>query len=278
MRDGHFITDYHCHSTVSPDGHNTMREMALAAVDAGVDDLCFTDHVEPLPWVKWNEPALPKGSYDWDKMLRQFAEAREAVAGRMTLRMGAELGECTFALDVMDSFLDAAPPLDFTIGSVHTFRMADGSINDLCWIRSGEESVWLDTCERYFTEMERLLDWGRFEVLGHLTLPQRYAWERHGLALELDGFEERIRCILRRAIERGIGIECNTNRGNRPLPDAKWLRIYHELGGELITLGSDAHSPAHISCAMVERQELLKECGLRYFATYEQKKPVFHKI
>ena len=50
MRNGHFITDYHCHSTVSPDGHNTMREMAEAAVRLGVDDLCFTDHIEPLPW------------------------------------------------------------------------------------------------------------------------------------------------------------------------------------------------------------------------------------
>ena len=278
MRNGHYITDYHCHSTISPDGHNTMREMAEAAAAAGVDELCFTDHVEPLPWVKWNEPPLARHSYDWSAMTRQFREAQEALGGRIALRMGAELGECTFALDVMDSFLDDAPPLDFTIGSVHTFRMADGAINDLCWIKSGEEAVWYDACERYFDEMERLLDWGRFQVLGHLTLPQRYAEEMHGLMLDLGRFEERIRSILKRAIEKGIGIECNTNRGNRPLPDEKWLRIYHELGGELITLGSDAHTPEYIACAMVERQELLKACGLRYFTTYEQKKPSFHKI
>lgn len=65
MRNGHFITDYHCHSTVSPDGHNTMREMAEAAVRLGVDDLCFTDHIEPLPWDRWNEPPKEKHSYDW---------------------------------------------------------------------------------------------------------------------------------------------------------------------------------------------------------------------
>ncbi len=278
MRNGHYITDYHCHSSISPDGHNTMREMAEAAARAGVDDLCFTDHVEPLQWVSWNDPPREKGSYDWDAMLRQFREAQEAVGGRIRLRMGAELGECTFALDVADSFLDAAPALDFTIGSVHAYRLDDGTINDLCWIESGEESVWLDACERYFDELERLLDWGRFEVIGHLTLPQRYAKEMHGLDLKLNRYEERIRHILTRAIEKGIGIECNTNRGNQPLPDAKWLRIYRELGGELITLGSDAHTPEFISRAMEQRQELLKECGLRYFATYEKKKPSFHKI
>ena len=77
MRNGHFITDYHCHSTVSPDGHNTMREMAEAAVRLGVDDLCFTDHIEPLPWDRWNEPPKEKHSYDWAPMLAQFREAQE---------------------------------------------------------------------------------------------------------------------------------------------------------------------------------------------------------
>ena len=113
MRNGHFITDYHCHSTVSPDGHNTMREMAEAAVRLGVDDLCFTDHIEPLPWDRWNEPPREKHSYDWAPMLAQFREAQEAVGDRIKLHMGTELGECSFAPDVADSFLDDAPPLDF---------------------------------------------------------------------------------------------------------------------------------------------------------------------
>ena len=134
MRNGHFITDYHCHSTVSPDGHNTMREMAEAAVRLGVDDLCFTDHIEPLPWDRWNEPPKEKHSYDWAPMLAQFREAQEAVGDRIKLHMGAELGECSFAPDVADSFLDDAPPLDFTIGSVHCYRTASGEVNDLTWI------------------------------------------------------------------------------------------------------------------------------------------------
>ena len=169
MRNGHFITDYHCHSTVSPDGHNTMREMAEAAVRLGVDDLCFTDHIEPLPWDRWNEPPKEKHSYDWAPMLAQFREAQEAVGGRIKLHMGAELGECSFAPDVADSFLDDAPPLDFTIGSVHCYRTASGEVNDLTWITSTDPAVWYAACESYFEEMEKLIDWGRFQVLGHIT-------------------------------------------------------------------------------------------------------------
>ena len=233
MRNGHFITDYHCHSTVSPDGHNTMREMAEAAVRLGVDDLCFTDHIEPLPWDRWNEPPKEKHSYDWAPLLAQFREAQEAVGDRIKLHMGAELGECSFAPDVADSFLDDAPPLDFTIGSVHCYRTASGEVNDLTWITSTDPAVWYAACESYFEEMKKLIDWGRFQVLGHITLPLRWAKELRGVELDFDRYEEQLRHVMRRAIEKGLGIECNTNRGHLPLPDGKWLRLYHELGAEL---------------------------------------------
>ena len=202
-----------------------------------------------------------------------------SIPERATIaNMGAELGECSFAPDVADSFLDDAPPLDFTIGSVHCYRTASGEVNDLTWITSTGPAVWYAACESYFEEMEKLIDWGRFQVLGHITLPLRWAKELRGVELDFDRYEEQLRHVMRRAIEKGLGIECNTNRGHLPLPDGKWLKMYHELGGELITLGSDAHTPEYISCAMEERQELLKDCGLRYFATYDRKKPIFHKI
>ena len=86
------------------------------------------------------------------------------------------------------------------------------------------------------------------------------------------------RSVFRALIENGCGIECNVNRGNTPLPDAKWLRLYHELGGEIITIGTDAHTPEFVGMRARETQELLKSCGLNYVCTFEKKKPVFHKI
>ena len=91
-----------------------------------------------------------------------------------------------------DSFLDDAPPLDFTIGSVHCYRTASGEVNDLTWITSTDPAVWYAACESYFEEMEKLIDWGRFQVLGHITLPLRWAKELRGVELDFDRYE---RCV-----------------------------------------------------------------------------------
>ena len=119
---------------------------------------------------------------------------------------------------------------------------------------------------------------GGFTVLGHLTLPLRYFNEMRGLHTSFDPYEAEIREILKTLIENGRGIELNVNRGNTPLPDAKWLRIYRELGGELITLGTDAHSPEHVGRFIRERQTLLKECGFTRFCTFEKQMPVWHAL
>ena len=145
-------------------------------------------------------------------------------------------------------------------------------------MESDDPTRWDWIAGRYLDELEKMVSWGRFTVLGHLTLPERYAWERHQVPLSFDRYEERLRAILKAAIDRGLGIELNSNRGNAPLPGEKWLKIYRELGGEIITLGSDAHRPAHIACAMEERQELLKACGFDAFCAFDAGQPVFHKL
>ena len=90
------------------------------------------------------------------------------------------------------------------------------------------------------------------------------------------GFE--VADILERLIDKGLGIELNTNRGANPLPDEPWLRLYRDLGGEIITMGSDAHTPEFIGCAMEECQELLRACSFRCFTTFEAQQPIFHKL
>ena len=88
----------------------------------------------------------------------------------------------------------------------------------------------------------------------------------------------RLREIFRSLIDKGLGIEVNTNRGGTPLPDGKWLRLYRELGGELVTLGTDAHSADFVGCAIRERQALLRECGFARFCTFAGQKPVWHEL
>lgn len=107
--------------------------------------------------------------------------------------------------------------------------------------------------------------WGKFSVLGHLTLPLRYLNEKRGFHLTFDGFEAEVEAIFRALIENGCGIEINTNRGNDPLPGEKWLRMYRQLGGEIITLGSDAHSPNFVAAPSGSARNCCVRADLRVF-------------
>ena len=145
-------------------------------------------------------------------------------------------------------------------------------------IEKNSETYYHRVIDSYLEDVLRLARWGRFSVLGHLTLPLRYMNENLGEQMTFDGHYDQCREIFRALIESGCGIECNTNRGNVPLPDAPLLKLYRETGGEIITIGSDAHSAEYVGCCVRETQALLRTCGFRYFCTFEGGKPTFRKL
>lgn len=270
-----YLADYHTHSSISPDGRYTMTEMALAAAEQGFDEICLTDHVEPISWGTVCLRPLP---YDWAAMERQFHQARDALGGRIRLRLGIELGDAVQDFDHTARLLSDAPPLDFVIASVHMLSPAMGN-RDLYFFDPRDEETAHAGIRDYLARVEKLVEWdGAFSVLGHLTLPLRYLNELRGFHLTFDGYEAEVERIFRRLIEKGRGIELNTNRGNAPLPDEKWLRMYRDLGGEIITIGSDAHTTAQVGCAVRENRELLKKCGFTKFATFEKMEPIWHPL
>lgn len=109
-----YLADYHVHSTCSPDGHQTMAQAAEAAVRQGLNELCITDHVDTLYW----DDFRPRWDFDWDEARRQFREAQALWGDRITLRLGAELGDAQYGFDRAVHMMDGAP-VDFVIGSVH---------------------------------------------------------------------------------------------------------------------------------------------------------------
>ena len=269
-----YLADYHNHSRMSPDARSPMTEMAEAAIAAGLDELCFTDHVEPIVW---GTTKLRQDPYDWDALVREYRTAREALGDRITLRLGMELGDAPWSFVHTEKMIADAPELDFVIGSVHMLSEKFNGV-DLYYFDPKDDDEARAGMADYLRQVRRLAEWGRFNVLGHLTLPLRYLNENRGFHLTFDGFEDKIEDILRTLIGKGLGIELNTNRGNTPLPDEKWLRMYRSLGGEIITLGTDAHTPDYVGCAVRERQELLKECGFTRFCTFEKRQPIWHEL
>ena len=267
-----YLADYHVHSTCSPDGHQTMAQAAEAAVRQGLRELCITDHVDTIHW----GTLAPRDDFDWEESRRQFHEAQALWGDRITLRRGAELGEAQLSFDRADRLL-AGEELDFVIGSVHLSGKKFANM-DLYYIEKGSEAYYDSVIDSYLDDVLALARWGRFQVLGHLTLPLRYINEHHGEHMTFRRHMDRVEEIFRAIIPQGVGIECNTNRGHTPLPDAEILTLYRRLGGEIITIGTDAHTPEFVGMRARETQELLKSCGLNYVCTFEKKKPVFHKI
>ena len=250
-----------------------MTEMAEAAIRQGLQEICFTDHVEPI----WFGSTAPRKTYDWAPLTEEFRAAQAAVGDRIRLRLGVELGDAVWDLDRSEAIMARAPALDFVIGSIHILsERMDG--RDLYSLAPRDEAETRACLADYLGQIQRLARWGGFHVLGHLTLPLRYLNENRGMHVSFDGFEAEMEAIFRTIIPKGIGIELNTNRGNTPLPDAKWLKLYRGMGGEVITLGTDAHAPAAVGCAIREGQALLRECGFRRFCTFRQGQPVWHDL
>ena len=269
-----YLADYHVHSSCSPDGHLTMSQMAEEGIRRGLDEICFTDHVDTFVW---GTDQL-RTSYDWAALQAQYDEAVKQYGQRIALKLGAELGEAYLDFSCAEGLMKGAPELDFIIGSVHMSRDDRGRF-DLFFIDGDRDDAYYHAViDAYLEEELKLARWGQFSVLGHLTLPVRCINEMRHKAISFRPHMAQIEEILRTIIPKGIGIECNTNRGNTPLPDADILKLYRSLGGEIITLGSDAHVMNHLGCAIPARQELLRDCGFRYFTTFDRMKPSFQAL
>ena len=267
-----YLADYHTHCVWSMDAKVPMAQMALAAADKGFDEICFTDHVEPFESGSWEHNV-----YDFAALDREYEEARAAVGDRILIRRGVELGEAPRDFQWCEEALRQLGELDFVIGSIHQLSEKFGC-QDLLYASTADPELSKRQIRDYLEVVLKQAHWGNFCVQGHLTLPLRYMNElRHG-HMTFDGFEAEVEEIFHVLIPKGLGIELNTNRGHTPLPDEKWLRLYRRCGGEIITLGTDAHTPEYVGCCIRERQELLKECGFKAFCTFEKRKPIFHDL
>jgi histidinol-phosphatase (PHP family) len=240
--------------------------MAQAALEAGMDELCLTDHCDLL-----SESGKLDLSFRWEPIEEQLALARPKFQGKLPIRMGLELGEPWEAPEFSQK-LYAHPGLDLVLGSVHNLSSADGG-QDFYFVDYKTEDDCYYVLDRYFACMEALAAMDCYDVLSHIIYPLRYMNGRDGNHATLDRYEGQLRRILTTVVDKGKAIECNTCRG-RTVADWRWvLELYKDCGGTLITLGSDAHEPAHVGKGIPEAARLLKEIGFPAIAVYENHRP-----
>ena len=267
------LADYHVHCSCSADCDTPPEAQVQAALACGLDELCFTDHVDMANRAGVIGPPV----FDWTENRRIHLELQEKYGHRLALPLGAELGVAHLDLDMANRYLDAVPEIDFVIASQHHVSPRCGGIDlwDYTFPAGKTETMLAD----YFEDLLTVARWGRFSVMGHLTLPIRYLL-RNGLPRpDLTPYRDQVDTLLKCLAESGLGLECNTSKGSGlMLPDDSILRRYRELGGEIITLGSDAHTPEAVGAGIREARELLRECGFRYVCTFRERKPAFHKL
>ncbi len=262
-----FLPDYHTHSLCSPDGCAPLVEMAQAALEAGMSELCLTDHCDIL-----DLQGKLDLSFRWSPVEEQLALARPRFEGRLPIRMGLELGSAWEAPD-FSAQLTAHPELDFVLGSVHNLSSADRG-QDFYFVnyRSDEDCYYV--LDRYFDCMEVLAGMDCYDVLAHIIYPLRYMNGRDGQHAALDRYEPQLRRIFHLVLDTGRGIEVNTCRGET-VEDWRWLLgLYGDCGGTLITLGSDAHEPKDVGKGIPQAAQLLRELGFDHVARYESRKAV----
>jgi histidinol-phosphatase (PHP family) len=266
-----YKADYHTHSSFSPDGEPTIGEMCEAALSAGLQELCVTDHCEVNGW-----NGKPYDFMD-DRYFAELSRAKERYNGRLTLLAGREIGQAT-QNKTLAAELASDGRLDFVIGSLHNLT----GYEDFYFLEYPDISCCKSLAERYFTELRELILLGGFDVLGHLSYPLRYIRGRAGLEFDFSGYASEIADIYRLLINSGKGIEVNTSGLRQPLgqtmPAFDLVKLYRECGGEIVTVGSDAHKAEDIGAGIEEGQDLLRAAGFECFTVFRERKPSFIKL
>lgn len=257
-----YLTDYHCHSILSPDGYAPLAELAQAAVDAGLSEICLTDHCDLL-----TGHGEPVRAYDWAPAVEQFHRTREKFDGTLSLKLGMEFGSGHLDPAAAETIL-FQPELDFVIGSVHNMSLQTGGL-DFYYVEYNSRADCDRALDDYFDSLDKLVRTDYYDVLGHIIYPLRYM---HGLG-RMAPYYDRIHDLLRAAAGMGRGMEINTYRGNTVEEWRPVLERWKDVGGEIVTVGSDAHRPQHIGLGVREAYELLRDVGFRYVAVYEKRKP-----
>ena len=273
--------DMHMHTCFSTDSEACPRDMADEAVRKGVKTICFTDHFDKDD-LEWGE----EGIFDVDAYFVKMQKLQEEYAGKLNIRIGIELGLRTYLKDYYEE-LTKKYPFDFVIGSVHNVPYKKDAEGNILYTDPAAEKLFTDRTDKeaYRLMMETTLENVRtsdcFQTLGHLDYVVRYGKSREKEYSYTD-YADIIDEILKLLIEKEKGLEVNSAGLKYGLPFAHphpdVLKRYRELGGEIITIGADAHKPEHIAYDFAKAEEILKSCGFKYYTEFFEQKPVFKQL
>ena len=277
------LVDYHLHSTCSVDGFSSIADYCQRASELGLVEIGFCEHADFDPRDRGYD------YFDYPAFRRQIETQREGCGHGLAVRAAVEVTYQASKEEEIALFL-ADKRFDYVVGSVHLVE--DGAD----WAMISEAGY----CERYFAqrtmqaayrpyfaELRRAVASGLFDLLGHFDLVKRYGVGYYGpfdSAVFADeaafaseaAFAYEIHDILKLMVEKGVGLEINTSGLRQPpretFPGLAVLKCYRRLGGEVLTVGSDAHSVADLGRGIAQAVALARRAGFRAIALFDERK------
>lgn len=265
------LWDTHMHTHFSGDSEADTCEMVHASINAGVDGICFTDHLD-IDYVEEPEKFL----IDFPAYFKEMTEVQEHFRDRFPVHIGVELGLQPHLKDTLPE-IAAAYPFDFIIGSSHVVNHQDPYYPEYYYGKTEDEAY-----REYFESiLENLAVLDCFDVYGHIDYVVRYGPNTNQY-YTYEKFADVIDEILRTLIAKGKGLEINTGGFRHglghPNPTEAILKRYRKLGGEIITVGADAHKPEHVAYDFHKVPDILKNAGFSYYTVFKNRTPEFYKL
>lgn len=273
--------DYHTHTVFSSDSMYPMEDCVKDAISTGIEEICFTDHVDYGIKDDWEDLRNNKATkkyfnVDYDKYFSDLDYLREKYKNQITIKNGLEFGIQKHNIEKYNKLFEKYP-LDFIILSIH--QIDDKEFWDHGYQDGKTEKEYY---ENYFNEIYYIIqNYTNYCVLGHLDVMKRYD-EKDGYNPFVEN-KDIITKILKRVIADGKGIELNTSSIKYKLddlmPSRDILKLYLELGGKILTIGSDSHCKKDLTNSHIEElKEELRKIGFTKFCTFEKMKPTFHEL
>ena len=265
------LCDFHNHTAFSADSDTKPEKMIEKAIDLGLKYICITDHMDlDFPYPEYDF------TFSVPEYFKKLEELRQRHEKQINLLTGIELGLQPGLRSRLAKML-AEHSFDFVIGSSHIVDRMDPYFPEY-W-NGKEEAAGI---QRYFeTILENIAEFDDIDVYGHIDYIVRYAPSK-ATNYSYRNYREILDEILKTLVSKNIGLECNTAGFKYglgfPNPHMNILKRYRELGGEIITIGSDGHVPEHLAYDFHRVPSILANCGFDYYTIFKQRKPEFIKL
>lgn len=269
------FVDYHVHPGYSIDAQDaTIQEYCQKALSIGLDEICFTPHMEVDPvrshldwFVRVDGSPRPMEDFQWlDFYFKDIENARNTFEPLgLKIKAGIEVGFDRGLEKRIELALDGYP-FDFILGSVHCIEhQAISSSRESRKYFPGRDMY--KVVKEYFLTISEAVRSGLFHCMGHLDLYCRYGINFYGQAI-VNAHRGLVEPILAEMAKSGVGLEVNTSSIRRGLqqfhPNREILEQAVKAGITAFTVGSDAHKPEDLGFQTRKASDLLTELGARH--------------